>query len=323
MKAVYFEKHGGPEVLRYGDRPDPVPDDDEVLIEVRAAAVNPRDWMLRAGTYFARHIVKGPPTIPGSDVSGVVAQVGSDVRGFQVGDEVFAMQHQLGSMGGYAQLIAVKADCVARKPKGVSHIEAAAVPCAGLTAWQTLHQLVPVEPGQRITVIGASGGVGHYAVQLAHLGGAEVTGVCSAANSDFVRGLGASRVVDYRSEDFTAVLKNQDLVFDAMGRWSFSKVRPILTPRGRYVTTVPSLKTIGQQLLGAAAARITPMQRAQAVLVRASGEDLTVLGELLAAGAIRSEIAAVYPLQDAAKAHEQSRTFRTRGKIVLEVEPRA
>jgi NADPH:quinone reductase-like Zn-dependent oxidoreductase len=319
LKAIYFERHGGPEVLLYGDRPMPKVGADEVLIEVRAAAVNPRDWMLRAGTYFARHIVKGPPTIPGSDVSGVVAAVGAKATGFAVGDEVFAMQHQFGNMGGYAEFLAVKATCVAPKPRNVSYVEAAAVGVAGLTALQVLRDIAKVQPGQQVTIVGASGGVGHYAVQLAHHLGAHVTAVCSGANAEFARRLGADTVVDYTTTKFNDVLTGQDLVFDTIGRESPRSVRSVLGPDGWYVTTIPNARTAAQWVGSSLLSPFRGGQRTGLVMVRASGRDLTEIAALMGAGVVTSEVSRVFLLQDAAQAHRESRTFRTRGKIVLTV----
>ncbi|HET9074950.1 MAG TPA: NADP-dependent oxidoreductase [Solirubrobacteraceae bacterium] len=315
MKAIYLEHFGGPEVLLHGERPTPEPADDQVLIEVHAAGVNPRDWMLREGTYFARRLVGGPPIIPGSDVSGVVAEVGAKVTGFRVGDPVVAMQSILGRMGGYAEYIAVKEGCVAHKPAGVSHVAAAALPVAGLTAWQALFEIAKVGSGAVMTVVGAAGGVGHLAVQLGRWAGVDMVGVCGPENLDFVRGLGARLVVDRRAENFLDVVSAQDLVFDTIGRERFGKVIRVLTPHGVQITTVPTPAALAEGLL----ARLRGGPRLATVLVKPRQADLTSLLQLTAAGDLRPEIAGVYPLADAAEAQRVSRTFRTRGKLVLSV----
>ena len=315
MKAIFFESHGGPEVLRYGERPTPEPADDQVLIEVHAAGVNPRDWMLREGTYFARRLVGGPPVIPGSDVSGVVAEVGAKVTGFKAGDPVVAMQSILGRMGGYAEYIAVKEGCVAHKPAGVSHVDAAALPVAGLTAWQALFDMARVGSGSVMTVVGAAGGVGHFAVQLGRWAGVDTVGVCGPDNLDFVRGLGARLVIDRKRESFLDVVSEQDLVFDTIGRERFAKVARVLTPRGIQITTVPTPPALVEGLL----ARLRGGPRLATVLVKPRQADLTSLLQLLAAGDLRPEIAQVFPLADAAEAQRASRTFHTRGKLVLAV----
>ncbi len=315
MQAVYFEQHGGPEVLQVGERPRPEPKPDQLLVEVHAAGVNPRDWMLRQGTYFAGRLVGSPPIIPGSDVSGVVAEVGSRVDGFSVGDEVVAMQSTLGRMGAYAEFMAVKASCVAHKPAEVSHRDAAALPVAGLTAWQALFEIAKVGSGSAVTVVGAAGGVGHYATQLARWSGAEVTAVCGPDNLDFVSELGAATAIDYASEHFVDVVSDQALVFDTIGRESVAAVAKTLGRRGVHVTTVPNAEVVVATLLS----RLRGGRRVAPVLVRPRQQDLTSLLQLMAAGDLRSVIAGVYPLAEAAEAQRQSRTFHTRGKLVLSV----
>ena len=315
MQAVYFEQHGGPEVLQVGERPRPEPKPDQLLVEVHAAGVNPRDWMLRQGTYFAGRLVGSPPIIPGSDVSGVVAEVGSRVDGFSVGDEVVAMQSTLGRMGAYAEFMAVRASCVAHKPAEVSHRDAAALPVAGLTAWQALFEIAKVGSGSAVTVVGAAGGVGHYATQLARWSGAEVTAVCGPDNLDFVSELGAATAIDYASEHFVDVVSDQALVFDTIGRESVAAVAKTLGRRGFHVTTVPNAEVMVATLLS----RLRGGRRVAPVLVRPRQQDLTSLLQLMAAGDLRSVIAGVYPLAEAAEAQRQSRTFHTRGKLVLSV----
>ena len=315
MKAVYFERFGGPEVLLHGERPMPEPAEDQVLIEVHAAGVNPRDWMLREGTYFARRLVGGPPIIPGSDVSGLVAKVGARVTGFKAGDPVVAMQSILGRMGGYAEYMAVKESCVAHKPAGVSHVDAAALPVAGLTAWQALFDIAKIGSGSVMTVVGAAGGVGHLAVQLGRWAGVDTVGVSGPENLDFVRGLGARLAVDRRSESFLDVVSAQDLVFDTIGRERFTKVTRVLTPHGIQITTVPTPPALLEGLI----ARLRGGPRLATVLVKPRQADLTSLLQLVAAGDLRPEIAAVYELADAAEAQRASRTFHTRGKLVLSI----
>ena len=315
MKAVFFSRHGGPEVLEFGERPTPVPAADQLLIEVHAAGVNPRDWMLRQGSYFGRRLVGPLPIIPGSDVSGIVAAVGAKVTGFRVGDPVVAMQSTLGRMGAYAEYMAVRDSCVAHKPDGISHRDAAALPVAGLTAWQALFDIAKVGAGSSVTVIGAAGGVGHYASQLAHWAGAQLTGVCGPDNIAFVAELGAQLVIDYRAERFADLLGDQDLVFDTVGRAPMPDVARTLSRGGLHVTTVPSGAVLAATLVG----RLRGGPRVRPVFVRPRQADLSSLLALMAAGDLRSVIAAVYPLAEAAEAHRQSRTLHTRGKIVLAV----
>lgn len=320
MKAVFFRSYGGPEVLEYGDLPDPVPGAEQVLIDVHASAVNPRDWMLRAGTYVGRPLVRGWPKIPGSDVSGVVVATGPGVRGFSPGDEVFAMQTVFGNMGGYAEKICIDQSAVARKPAAVSHVAAAATPVAALTALQALEELGRVGAGDRVVVVGAAGGVGHYAVQIARTLGAEVTGVCSAGNSGFVGELGATRVIDYREQRFNDVLEAQDVVFDTIGMENLASCRQVLTGTGTYITTIPGPRTALETAKSMLRERLGGSgQRARVIMVAARGADLERIGAWLETGELRSEVAAEYPLQEAAEAQRRSRTFRTRGKLVLRV----
>lgn len=319
MKAIYFENFGGPEVLHYGEQPTPRLKPGQVLIEVHAAGVNPRDWMLRQGTYVGRPLVGRPPIIPGSDVSGVVVDVGTQVTGFSIGQEVFAMQSQLGRMGGYAEYMAVDAACVAPKPKEISHVDAAALPVAGLTAWQSLFGLSTVATDSRVLVVGGSGGVGHYAVQLAHHAGAHVTAVCSTGNVEFVRELGANEVIDYTKERFNDSVRGQDLVFDTLGRESLSSCRAVLASDGCYITTVPNAATLLSWALTSLRAKVSGGQRASVITVRPRGQELSSLAELMTQGHIRSVVENVYPLAEAAEAHRASRTFHTRGKLVLRV----
>jgi NADPH:quinone reductase-like Zn-dependent oxidoreductase len=321
MKAIYIERYGGPEVLQFGECPRPVPKPGQVLIEVHAASVNPRDWLLREGRYVFRHLVRGFPLVLGSDVSGVVVEVGADVKGFKPGDCVFGMQTPLGKMGGYAQYMAISERALARKPECVSHEEAAAAPCAALTAYRALVEIGRAKSGSNVLIVGASGGVGSYAVQIAKGRGATVTAVTSASNMMLVRSLGADRVIDYKTERFTDVIQGQDIVFDTIGRESLTSCRPVLAPGGRYVTTIPNIRTAMQSALSRLSRLLsggrTPS--AHVVLVQANGEQLEQIAALMEQRRLRSVIDTVYPLHDARKAHEKSRTWRTRGKLVLSV----
>lgn len=318
MKAVFFDRYGSSDVLTYGDWPRPEVGDRRVLIEVHAASVNPRDWLIRSGRYFAKAALPRLPLVLGSDVAGRVVEVGPRVRRFAVGDDVFAMQPSSDGFGGYAEYIAVREQAVARKPAGMSFVEAAAVPLAGLTALQALRDDARLRPGARVVVVGASGGVGHYAVQIARSLGAEVTGVTSAANVEMVRDLGADRVIDYRKERFNDVLTGYDVVFDTIGRESLRTCSRVLASGGVYVTTVPN----GANLLASIVTRPLSWlgaKRSAVVLVRSDGHDLELLRRWIEEGKLRSVIDRVHPLAEAARAHDHSRTFRTRGKNVLMV----
>lgn len=321
MRAVFINRYGGPEVLEEGDQPRPVPRGRQVLIEVFAASINPRDWLLRDGRYVFRHLSRGFPLILGSDVSGVVVERGPDATLFEPGDAVFGMQTPLGRMGGYAEYVAIDERALARKPAKVSHEDAAAVPCAGLTAYGALLRIGRTKAGSQVTIIGASGGVGTYATQLAKAFGATVSAVCSAGNAALVQSLGADRVIDYKTERFETLLRAQDLVFDTIGKESLEKCAGVLTRRGRYVTTIPSARTFRKALSSnlRRALLLGNAQSAHTILARSNGEELSAIASLMAAGAVRSVIDSVYPLSQVRQAHERSRTWRSRGKLVIQV----
>lgn len=321
MRAVFIEGFGGVEVLRCGELPRPAAGRGQVLVEVHAAAVNPRDWLVREGRYQLRFLMPGFPLILGSDLSGVVVEAGPGAGRFRPGDAVFGMQTALGRMGCHAEYVAIAESALARKPESVSHMDAAAAPCAALTAWDALVRIARVGAGTRVLVVGASGGVGTYAVQLAKALGATVTGVTSTGNVELVRSLGAERVIDYKTQRFAEVAGEHDLVFDTIGREDLDTVRPVLAADGRYVTTLPNERT-GRQAFTSRFARLLQGGRghsAHVAMVKADGAALARIAELMAAGRIRSVIDSTYPLEQAAAAHERSRSFRSRGKLVLQV----
>lgn len=316
MRAVFIRKFGSTEVLEVGEFPKPVPKSRQILIQVVAASVNPRDWMIRRGTYPLTFTLPRFPFVLGSDVAGVVAQVGKGVTQFKEGDEVYAMQPAFGGFGAYAEYMAVKGSAVGKKPKNMNFEEAAAVPCAGQTAWQALMNLGKLREGQKVTVIGASGSVGSFAVQIARFLGAGVTGVCSGRNADLVKSLGAEEVLDYRKVKFNEKVRGQDLVFDTLGKENLSSVFRVLKPRGIYISTVASRRHLWDSLR----TTIWPLgQKSKIIAVRARGSDLNRIGELIEAGEIRAVIDRVYPLEQVAEAHQYSQTFHTQGKLILKV----
>jgi NADPH:quinone reductase-like Zn-dependent oxidoreductase len=292
-----------------------------VLVEVHAAGINPRDWQLCQGTYAFGFLAGRPPTVPGSDVSGIVVAVGAKVSELAPGDAVFGMQSHLERMGGYAEYVAIKATCLARKPATVSHVDAAAAPVAALTAYQALHRLARITPGMRATIVGASGGVGHYAVQLARAAGAHVTAVCGPANAALVRELGAEEVVDYRAIRWPEAIREQDVVFDTVGSESLASGARPLRRGGVHITTIPSLGSFAAVARTAVTHLLARGPRAAVVLVQPRGRDLDAIAQLFASGDVRSVIDEVYPLALAADAHRKSQALHTRGKLVLDVRP--
>ncbi len=320
MKAAYILRFGGSDVLEVGERPPPQPRPDEVLIEAHAASINPRDWLIRSGRYPFQFLLPPLPLILGSDVSGVVAEVGRRVSGLHPGDEVYAMQPSSRGFGTYAEYVAVKATAVAAKPPSMTHEEAAGVPLAALTARQALRGNARLKQGQRVLVIGASGGVGSYAVQIAKAHGAEVTGVCSTRNIELVRDLGADRVIDYKRQAFLEPGAAYDVVFDTIGKESLARCAPAMTRSGIYVTTIPSPRTFRDALTSRLKLGLyRDRRRSSVVLVRASDAGLAALARLAENGKLRTHVDTVYPLERVAEAHDHSRTFRTRGKLILKI----
>jgi NADPH:quinone reductase-like Zn-dependent oxidoreductase len=317
MKAIYITQYGDSSTLIYGERERPHPKRGQLLVRVRAAGVNPRDWIVREGKYVFQRALPRFPIILGSDISGEVVEVGPGTSRYAV----FGMQPLLGGMGGYAEFIAIAEDALARKPASVSHVAAAAVPCAGLTAWQAVHGLGRLQAGQRVTICGAGGGVGTYALQFAKAQGAVVTAVCGAASFDLAKSLGADHLVDYKQRHYTTAVEPQDLVFDAVGRDTFARAQRVLKPGGRYVSTIPSLPAAVQSLRSGLLRAFSFGRRPSAhlVLVRPCAAHLEAIARLMEQSRVRSVIDSVFPLEDAGLAQAKSRTWHAKGKIVLEV----
>jgi NADPH:quinone reductase-like Zn-dependent oxidoreductase len=309
MNAVRIHQFGGPEVLVYERVLVPQITAGEVLVRVAAAGVNPVDWKVRGG---GSRIGAGAslPIILGWDVSGMVEAVAPDVTGFKPGDEVYGMVRfpELGSA--YAEYVAAPAAHLAQKPKSLTHVEAAAVPLVALTAWQALFEALDLQPGQRLLVHAASGGVGHVGVQLGRWRGADVIGTASAANADFVRGLGASDVIDYTTTHFEEVVHDLDCVLDCVGVETQTRSLAVIRPGGKLVGIT------GQVEPALAEARHIDVQR---ILVHTSAEQQAQIAELIDAGDLKVEVGAVFPLREARKAHALSETRHVRGKIVLEM----
>lgn len=308
MQAVRFAEFGPVEVLAVEQVPRPIPAADELLVRVYAAAVNPVDSHIRAG--HARGFLDVDlPHIPGLDISGTVAAIGTDVDGFGVGDEVFAML-ELTQGGGYAEYVAVKASAAAAKPDRLSHVEAAALPLVSLTAWQALFDTANLSSGQTVLIHGGSGGVGSVAIQLAKSRGARILATASAGNLDFVRGLGADVAIDYRSERFEEIAQDVDVVLDLIGGQTQERSLSVLKDGGVLVSLVG---------LGAAAQTAPRNIKANAILVRPDGAQLRQIAALADAGSLRPEVSLRLPLTRIGEAHTQIATGHTRGKIVLEL----
>jgi NADPH:quinone reductase-like Zn-dependent oxidoreductase len=308
MKVIRYHDYGGPEVMKYEEAPKPAPADDQILVRAHAMSVNPVDWKIREGHVRQRFNLPMPAT-PGGDLSGVVEQVGKNGAGFKVGDEVFAL---IGLWGAYAEYVCIKPAMAALKPKSMDHVHAASVPLAALTAWQGLTEKAQLKAGQKVLVQAAAGGVGQFAVQLAKTLGATVVGTCSPANNEFVKNLGASATIDYHTDFYAANKAQFDVVLDCIGGEVAILSLGLLKPNGILVGVAPpNDKTTA----AAAAAGV----RAIGVMVRPDGAQLAEIGRLIDAGKVKSEIAKVFALADAGKAHDLIKTGHTRGKIVLKV----
>ncbi|MGH9212535.1 MAG: NADP-dependent oxidoreductase [Acidimicrobiales bacterium] len=309
MRAIQQDTYGGPEVLRLVEVERPTPAPTEVLVKVQAAGVNPVDWKVRARPGYFDHT----PFTVGWDVAGLVEEVGSGVTRFSPGDPVFGMPKFPREAAAYAEYVTAPSRHFARRPAGLSPIEAAGLPLAGLTAWQILVDTADVQPGQRVLVTAAAGGVGHLAVQIAKARGAHVVGTARAAKHDFVHGLGADEVVDYTAVDVGAAVRDIDVVVDLPGGESSLQAMPTLKPGG---LLVPVTGGANAEIQTAAAERGV---RLVLFLVEPDHAGLEQLAALVDAGQLRVEVDTVFPLADAAKAHELGERGRTRGKIVLAV----
>jgi 2-desacetyl-2-hydroxyethyl bacteriochlorophyllide A dehydrogenase len=310
MKALVINQFGGPEELRIQELGIPRPKSGEVLVRIHAAGVNPVDYKIRngsmkliAGKYF--------PRILGGDIAGVVEQAGEKSI-YRPGDKVFGMLDKNG--GGYAEFISVKESQICHIPEGMSMVEAAAVPLAALTALQAFQKGKGVEPGHNILVNGASGGVGSLAVQIAKALDVRVTAVCSTKNMDFVTGLGADKIIDYKKEDFTKLDKQFDTVFDAVAKSSFKKCKKLLAKDGKYVSTLPNNGLFLHQ-----AFNFSRSKKAYFILAKPSGQDLIIISDFIKNKLLKPHIQKTFPLADGAEAHRLIETERVRGKLVLKV----
>lgn len=312
MKAIILKGFGGADQLSAVDLPIPVPGQDEVLVKVHAISINPVDIKTREGKGVAGRIKDEQPIILGWDISGVITAVGSDVRDFKPGDEVFGMVNFPGHGRAYAEYVAAPAAHLALKPANITHQQAAAATLAALTAYQALYKKAPVQKGQRILVQAAAGGVGHFMVQFAKHLGAHVTGTSSAANKDFILGLGADEHVDYKSGPFEDVVKDIDLVIDCVGGVIAERSIDVVKPAGTLIS-IPS--GLGSEITEKARKRDI---NAFFFLVQSSGEDMKAIADLLEKGIIKPYVNH-FDFSQLDVAHQQQETGSTRGKIVLTV----
>ena len=315
MKAAVYTKFGPPrDVLKVRDVEKPTPRGNEVLIRIHAASVNFGDWSFVRGKPFIVRLMGagllGPRNkILGSDVAGRVEAVGGDVKRFQPGDDVMGELASHG-WGGFAEYVSASEDILEFKPANITYEEAAAVPQAATVALHGLRNEGGVQPGQSVLVIGASGGIGTYAVQIAKALGAEVTGVCSTRNLDLVRSLGADHVIDYTKEDFSQNEGRYDLIIDVVANRPMSEYLRALAPRGKYVAVAFNPRSLLAR---------TGDKKARALTVKPSVEDLTYLRELIEAGELRPVIDKSYSLSEVAEALTYYGERHSRGKVVVNI----
>src|SRR5215207_4243057 len=317
MKAIIYTEYGSPDVLEFIEVERPTPRDNEILVKVHAASANAADWhLMRAEPFLARFangLLKPKNIRLGADLAGRVEAVGKNVTKFQVGDDVFG-ELPLDGLGTFAEYVSTTEAALALKPARLTFEQAAAVPLAGFTALQGLRDKGKIQAGQKVLINGASGGVGHFAVQIAKSFGTEVTGVCSTRNLDMARSIGADHVIDYTKEDFTRTGQRYDLIFDAVGNRSVSDYKRSLAPNG--ICSVAGFTSLSRlfQIMLLGGKKVGLMETA-----KANKKDLLILKELLDSGKIVPVIDRQYPLSETAEAIRYLETGRARGKVVIKV----
>ena len=308
MKAIVAHEYGGPEVLKYEDVPRPGPKEDQILVRVVAAGINPVDASIRSGRY-AKFFGTRLPLIPGSDIAGMVEKSGPKITKFKNGDSVFAYT-DLKDGGGYAEYAVATEREAALKPRSLTYVESAAVPIVGLTAWQALVDTAKLSAGQTVLIHGGSGGVGTFAVQVAKARGAKVVATASTANQDLLKQLGADVAIDYTKQKFEDVAKDVDVVLDSVGKDTLARSYGVVKKGGFIVSIVarPDPAELDKHGIRGAALSVEP-----------NADELAEIGKLIDQKKIKVIVSQTFPLSEAMKAQEQVATGHTRGKIVLKV----
>lgn len=323
MKAIVYERYGSPDVLELKEVEKPAPRDNEVLIKVLAASLNAADWgLLRADPFFVRlysGFLKPKYKILGADVAGRVEAIGINAKQFQPGDAVFGDLSVCG-WGGFAEYVCVRDNSLALKPANISFGEAAAVPLAAVTALQGLRDKGQIQPGQKVLINGASGGVGTFAVQIAKSFEAEVTAVCSTGNLDMSRSIGADKVIDYTKEDFTKNGQHYDLILAVNGYHPISDYKCALSPGGIYVMIGGSMAQIFQALLLGSWISILGSKKLRSLIAKPNQKDLVFMKGLLETGKIKPIIDRSYMLMDVPEALRYLKEGHARGKVVITME---
>ena len=306
MKAIVVHEFGGPEVLKYEDAPRPEPKENEVLVRVMAAGVNPVDALIRSGKY-AKVFGTNLPLVPGYDIAGVVEKIGTKVAKLKVGDAVYAYPMW---GGGYAEYAVATDGEAALKPKTISFVEAAGVPLAALTAWQALIDVAKIDKGQTVLIHGGSGGVGSFAIQIAKARGAKVIATASTPNQDLLKQLGADVAIDYTKQKFEDVAKDVDVVLDSVGKDTLERSYGIVKKGGFIASLVAKPDQAELDKYGIRGAPIS---------VKPNASELAEITKLIDEKKIKPIVSQVLPLTEAVKAQEQAATHHTRGKIVLKI----
>lgn len=311
MKAIIINEFGGVDKLIQVELPIPTIGENEVLIQTKAIGINPVDVRTRAGSAMAPYLEKHMPLILGWDVSGIVLKIGENVKDLNVGDEVFGLINFLGHGKGYAKYVAAPADQLAIKPANITFSEAAALPLAGLTAWQTLNYYAKIKKGDRVLIQAASGGVGHLAVQIAKILGAEVYGVSSSKNRDFILGQGADKHIAYDECQFDEVINDMDVVLDAFAFDSLKHSLNATRTGGKIISLLPM---ISNEILQMAKAKNVEIHYS---LVSSNGEDMKKLAEFIKSGLLRPFVSQQFKFEEMELAHKAMETSKTVGKIVV------
>jgi NADPH:quinone reductase-like Zn-dependent oxidoreductase len=324
MKAIVYREYGSADVLKLEEVSKPAPKDNEVLIKVRAAAVNPLDWhFMRGVPGFVRLFAglrKPKKTRLGVDVAGDVELVGTAVEGFKPGDSVFGMAE-----GAFAEYVCAPVSAIVVKPQNMNYEQAAAVPIGGLTALQALRDKAKLQSGQKVLINGASGGVGTFAVQISKWMGAKVTGICSTRNVELVRGIGAERVIDYTREGFTASVERYDAIFDLVGNRPLAAFRSVLNPRGVFIACGGGgPETPASHLLAGMIEQLVvgwfTRQRLVGILAKGNRGDLEILSKLMTTGDVTPVVDRCYRLSEVPQAIRYLEEGHARGKVVIALE---
>ncbi len=323
MKAIIYTQYGSPDVIQFNEVEKPTPKDDEVLIEVHAASVNAADWHYLRGTPWlfrlACGLLKPKNSFLGADVAGRVAAVGKNVTQFHPGDEVFGDLSACGR-GTFAEYVCANESALVLKPANISFEEAAAVPVAAVTALQGLQSRVQIQPGQKVLINGASGGVGTFAVQIAKAFGAEVTAVCSTRNVGRMRSIHADHVIDYSKDDFTQSGQRYDFILAANGYRPFSVYRRALNPGGTYVMTGGTTTQMFEAMILGPLASVTGNKKMGNIMAKPDKANLAFVRELLGAGKVQPVIDRCYPLSEVPEAIRYLEAGHAQGKVVITVQ---